>query len=360
MIPATSTRGSTVTPQPEDTPQAKPPRLSVGNVVAAVTGNWVFLALLGVIVVFAFWGGTTFFSVSNFRDILWNSTSIILLAVGTAYLIIGGQLDLSIGSVLVFSSLVGAKIVIAASGTVDPGTGTAPHATFGLLLGGLSCIVIGAVWGFVNGQLVTRLKIPSFVVTLGTLGMALGLAQVIGKGTDVVGLSPSPLQHALGTQDFLGIKIVVWIALLIAAVAGIVLAKTRFGQYTYAIGSNSEAARRSGIRVDRHVVILFLMTGALAGLAGFLEFTRFTTTSINGHNSDNLLAIAAVIIGGTSLFGGRGTIFGSVVGVLIPVVLSNGLQIVGVQPFWQTVLIGAFLIVAVSVDQVKRKQQLKS
>jgi len=332
---------------------------SMGRVVAALTGNWVFLALIGVIVVFALWGGTTFLSISNFRDILWNSTSIILLAIGTSFLIIGGQLDLSIGSVLVFSSVVGAKIVIAASGTVDA-DGHASHATVGLIIGGISCIVIGGAWGFVNGQLVTRLKIPSFVVTLGTLGMAIGLSQVIGKGTDVVGLPSSRLQQALGTQDWFGIKIVVWIALILAVIAGIVLAKTRFGQYTYAIGSNSEAARRGGIRVDQHLIILFLLTGALAGLAGFLEFTRFTTTAINGHNSDNLLAIAAVIIGGTSLFGGRGTIFGSVVGVLIPVVLSNGLQIVNVQPFWQTVMIGAFLIIAVTADQVKRKQQLKS
>jgi len=329
------------------------------RLLIALTGNWVFLALLAVIVVFAAWGGSTFLSLSNFRDILWNSTTIILLAVGTAYLIIGGQLDLSIGSVLVFSAVVGAKIIVALSGTAN-GQGVVPHATLAIVVGGLACVLIGATWGFVNGQLVTRLKIPSFVVTLGTLGMALGLAQVIGKGTDVVGLPPSPVQRALGTSDLFGIKLVVWIALVIALVAGVVLAKTRFGQYTYAIGSNAEAARRSGIRVDRHVVLLFVTTGALAGLAGFLEFTRFTTTAINGHNSDNLLAIAAVIIGGTSLFGGRGTIFGAVVGVLIPVVLTNGFQIVGVQPFWQTVLIGAFLIIAVFFDQVKRKQQLRS
>lgn len=325
----------------------------------ALTGNWVFLALIGVIVVFALWGGHTFLSVSNFRDILWNSTTIILLAVGTAYLIIGGQLDLSIGAVLVFSSVIGAKIIVKLSGT--PGAGGAySHPILGILTGGLACILIGAAWGLLNGVLVTRLKIPSFVVTLGTMGMALGLAQVIGGGTDVVGLPPSSIQKILGTQDFLGIKVVVWIALGIALVAGAILATTRFGRYTYAIGSNAEASRRGGIRVDRHVIILFVITGSLAGLAGFLEFTRFTTTAINGHSSDNLLAIAAVIIGGTSLFGGRGTIFGAVVGVLIPVVLSNGFQIVGVQPFWQTVLIGAFLIIAVTFDQIKRKQVMRA
>ncbi len=329
------------------------------RVLIALTGNWVFLALVAVIVVFAVWGGGIFLSVGNFQNILWNSTTIILLAVGTAYLIIGGQLDLSIGAVLVFSSVVGAKIIVALSG--EPAAdGSYPGALTGILVGGVACVLIGAAWGVLNGVLVTRLKIPSFVVTLGTLGMALGLAQVIGSGTDVVGLPPSTVQRALGTQDLFGVKIVVWIAVAIAVVAGLVLAKTRFGRYTYAIGSNVEAARRGAIRVDRHVIVLFTMMGSLAGLAGFLEFTRFTTTAINGHNSDNLLAIAAVIIGGTSLFGGRGTIFGAVVGVLIPVVLTNGFQIVSVQPFWQTVLIGAFLIVAVSFDQIKRKEQLKT
>lgn len=340
-------------PTPEESPRAG------RRLLIALTGNWVFLALIGVIVVFSVWSGSTFLSVTNFRDILWNSTTIILLAVGTNYLIIGGQLDLSIGSVLVFSSVVGAKLIVRISG--KPGAdGSYPHATLGIIIGGLCCIVIGAAWGALNGVLVTRLRIPSFVVTLGTLGMALGLAQVIGKGTDVVGLPPSPIQKALGIENLLGIKLVVWIAVLIAVLAGLVLASTRFGRYTYAIGSNAEAARRSGIRVDGHVIALFLMTGALAGLAGFLEFARFTTTAINGHNSDNLLAIAAVIIGGTSLFGGRGTMFGAIVGVLIPVTLTNGFQIVGVQPFWQTVLIGAFLIVAVTFDQVKRKQQLRT
>ncbi|MDQ2851797.1 MAG: ABC transporter permease, partial [Actinomycetota bacterium] len=216
------------------------------QVISVLTGNWVFLALIAVTAVFAVWGGGTFLSVSNFRDILWNSSTIILLAIGTSFLIIGGQLDLSIGSVLVFSSVVGAKVIVMISGTAGPG-GAYPHPILGILVGGLVCIITGAAWGLLNGILVTRLKIPSFVVTLGTLGMALGLAQVIGKGTDVVGLPPSSMQKFLSTQQLLGIKIVVWIALAIALIAGIVLAKTRFGRYTYAVGSNSEAARRGGV-----------------------------------------------------------------------------------------------------------------
>jgi ribose transport system permease protein len=163
----------------------------------------------------------------------------------------------------------------------------------------------------------------------------------------------------LGLKQLLGLPVPVWIAAVIALLAGAVLAKTSFGRYTYAVGSNSEAARRSGIKVTRHVIVLFTIMGALAGLAGVLDIARYTTTSVSGHGSDNLVAIAAVIIGGASLYGGRGTVFGTAVGVLIPAVLNNGLVIINVQPFWQTVAIGAILIVAVALDNVRRSREMR-
>ena len=139
--------------------------------------------------------------------------------------------------------------------------------------------------------------------------------------------------------------------------SAIVLAATRFGRYTYAIGSNEEAARRAGVNVDRHLIKVYALAGTLAGLAGFLSLARFGTTTIGGHATDNLQAIAAVVIGGTSLFGGIGTILGTVFGVFIPAVLQNGFVIVGVQPFWQQVAVGAVLIVAVYLDQLRRRSQ---
>ncbi len=135
---------------------------------------------------------------------------------------------------------------------------------------------------------------------------------------------------------------------------GIVLAQTRFGRYTYAIGSNMEGARRSGVNVDRHLIKVYALAGTLSGLAGYMALARFGTTSISGHSTDNLNAIAAVVIGGTSLFGGIGTILGTVFGVFIPVVLQNGFVIVGIQPFWQQVAVGAVLIGAVYLDQLRR------
>ncbi|WP_406386238.1 ABC transporter permease [Streptomyces sp. NBC_01618] len=328
----------------------------VRRAAAALTGNWVFLALVVLVVAFSIQAGGTFLNADNFRNILFNASGTILLAVGTAYLIIGGQLDLSIGSVLVFSQVIAAKTIVAVSGSAESGY---PNAGAAITLGIAVAVAVGAAWGLLNGVLVTRLKIPSFIITLGTLGMGLGLAQVITKGTDVTGLPPQ-MVTGIGMRQVLGLPLPVWIAAAVAVVAGLVLARTQFGRYTYAIGSNAEGARRSGIKVTRHQVVLFTMMGALAGLAAVLDVARYTTTQVSGHSADNLVAIAAVIIGGASLFGGRGTIFGAAVGVMIPAVLNNGLVIVNVQPFWQTVAIGAILIVAVAVDDIKRRQQLRA
>lgn len=322
-----------------------------------ITGNWVFLALIVLVVVFTIAAGTTFFSFSNLAGLLNNNAGLFLLAIGAAYLIIGGQLDLSIGSVLVFSSVIGGKVLLAVSGATPDGQ--YDNIVLATILGFVACMVTGAAWGLLNGVLVTRLKIPSFIVTLGTLGIALGLAQVITKGRDV-GPAPRVLQSEFATKEILGLTIPVWITALIVIVAGLVLSTTKFGRYTYAVGSNPEGARRTGIKVNRQIIILFTMMGALAGLAGALQFTRFTSTSISGHATDNLLAISAVIIGGASLFGGRGTIFGTAVGVMIPAVLNNGLILIEVQPFWQTVAIGTILIIAVTFDQFNRSRLLKS
>jgi ribose transport system permease protein len=134
----------------------------------------------------------------------------------------------------------------------------------------------------------------------------------------------------------------------------VLLAQTRFGRYTYATGSNAEGVRRSGVNVDAHLIKVYALMGTLAGLAGFLSLARFGTTTVSGHATDNLNVIAAVVIGGTSLFGGVGTILGTVFGVFIPAVLANGFIIIGVQPFWQQVAVGIVLIAAVYLDQLRR------
>lgn len=321
-----------------------------------LSGGWIVIALLLIVAVFSVWSGAEFLSLGNFKDILYNSSAILLLAVGATFLIIAGQLDLSMGSVLVFSSVVGAKLMAALAGTAkQTAMGEFPHATSAIVLGLLVAVICGAAWGLVNGLLVTKLRMPSFIVTLGSLGMALGLAEVMTKGTNVANLPPQ-LQLDVGAREIAGVPLLIICSLVITAIAGVVLAKTGFGLSTYAIGSNQEAARRSGIRVDRHILLLFLVAGALAGLAGAYDIARFNTTSVSGHTTDALTAIAAVVIGGASLFGGSGKVALTAVGVLIPAVLDTGFVIVDVQPFWADVAIGAVLIVAVAIDQARRRQ----
>jgi ribose transport system permease protein len=149
------------------------------------------------------------------------------------------------------------------------------------------------------------------------------------------------------------------IAVVVLILGGVLLHFTKFGRYTYAVGSNEEAARRVGVRVDRHLILVYALSGTLAGFAGALSLAQFGTTAIGGQTQTNLNVIAAVVIGGTSLFGGLGTIFGTVVGLFIPAVLQNGFVIVGVQPFWQQVAVGAVLIAAVYIDQTRRAAALR-
>jgi ribose transport system permease protein len=262
------------------------------------------------------------------------------------FVIITAGIDLSVGSVLVFSGVIAAKVMLALGGQGWGAIGA------GLVAG----LVAGTAWGVVNGVLVTKARVPPLIVTLGTLGMALGSALLITGGIDVRGI-PLQLTTTIGIGQLAGVPYVVIIAAVVTAIGAIVLSMTRFGRYTYAIGSNAEAARRAGINVDLHLIKVYGLSGFLAGMAGMVSLARFATTTIGGHSTDNLAAIAAVVLGGTSLFGGIGTVLGTVVGVFIPAVLQNGFVILGVQPFWQQVAVGAVLIVAVYIDQLKRRAQ---
>jgi len=302
------------------------------------------LILLALIFVFSALRFNEFFAIDNARNISTDAAVLLVIATGLTYVIITAGIDLSVGSVVVFSGVVAAKLMDSVGGN---GWGV-------ILLGLLTALVAGAAWGTLNGFLVATAKIPPFIVTLGTLGMALGGALLITGGVDERNV-PFKLIDTIGTgRLFDQLPYLVLIAAVVALIGGIVLAMTRFGRYTYACGSNLEGARRAGVNVDRHLMKVYGLGGTLAGLAGFLSLARFGTTSIGGHSTDNLDAIAAIVIGGTSLFGGVGTIIGTVVGVFIPAVLRNGFVIVGVQPFWQQVAVGAVLIAAVYFDQLRR------
>jgi len=296
-----------------------------------------------------------FFRVSNLTTIVLNASVTMLLAVGVTMILAAGELDLSIGANVVLSSVVAAKTLVALSGSYDEvRIGEHPHLVPALVAAILAGIATGAAFGAVNGLLVTRLRINSFIVTLGTLGIGTGLAYVITNGTNVP-FVPRVIQTEFGIQKLFGVvPYPTIIVLTLSFILWYVLRVTRFGLHTLAIGSSREAAERAGIRSARHIFKLFVLVGALAGVAAALDLARFATTNIGGHQTTALAAIAAVVIGGTSLFGGRATIAGSMVASLIPVVLGTGLVILGVPSFYQLIVVGVILIIAVYIDQQRR------
>jgi ribose transport system permease protein len=311
----------------------------------------VILAFVALMLIFSIMAPHQFATISNFQNLATNFSVLLVLAVGMTFVIVTAGIDLSIGSVLVVASIVSAKAMAAVSGRGGGGWGT-------VVVGLLAGLATGAGWGLLNGFLIARIRLPALIVTLGTLGMSLSVAELLTGGFDIAGV-PTPLVNTVAIGQIGGIPDIFVIGLVVTAVGGLVLGVTRFGRHTYAIGSNEEAARRAGIHVTRHLIVIYGLMGLLAGLAGFLSLGLYTTTSMQGHSADNLQVIAGVVLGGTSLFGGIGTIFGSLLGIFIPAILQNGFIIVGVQPFWQEFAIGAVLIAAVYIDRLKRQAQQK-
>jgi ribose transport system permease protein len=305
----------------------------------------IFVVLFSLILFFSLLLPTQFPTPFNVRSMGITASVIALLAMGQTFVIIGGGIDLSVGSVLVFSGVVSAMAMRVLG----------PDASLPMLIvvGCGTALLSGGLWGLFNGVLVVKTRIPDLIVTLGTLGIALGLAQVITGGVDVS--VPLLLTTTLGNGNaFLGVPWLVVISLTVAVVLHVVLTATRFGRHTYAVGSNREAGRRVGVNVDAQRIKLYMVSGVLAGFAGFLSLALYTNTTIGAHSTDNLVAIAAVVIGGTSLFGGVGTLLGTLAGVLVPVVLQDGFVIMGLPPFWQPVAIGVVLLVAVYLDSARR------
>jgi ribose transport system permease protein len=302
--------------------------------------------LLVILVLFSILDFEAFFTSANLINVLINASLLIVMAVGATFVLITGGVDLSVGSVLVFSGVIAGKVMIAMG----------PQGWGASLVGILCAMLAGAAWGAINGVVITKLKVPPLIATLGSFGAAQGLAQVITNGNDLKDI-PNELIDTLGVGRFLGLPWLVIVALVVALIGGLVLAFTRFGRRTYAIGSNAEAARRAGINVDRHLITVYAIAGLLAGLAGIMSYSEFGSTTLSGHGTDNLSVIAAVVIGGTSLFGGVGTMFGTLIGTMIPAVLANGLVIVGLNSFWRDFAVGVVLVAAVYLDQLRRRSR---
>jgi ribose transport system permease protein len=334
--------------------------------ISQIAKSFTLLILFAIIAIFGLREGASFFNARNFNDIIIDSSQLVVLSVGMTFVIITAGVDLSVGSILVLSSVVAAQVMIALSGSPQEiAKFQFPTQHVGIPIGLAAGVATGLLCGVVNGLLITKLQVPAFIVTLGMLGIALGLGQLLSGGTSVPNVPPA-VQSEIGLRELVAFDVAgqrvritppVVIAYGLAIVAAIVLNRTRFGRYTYAIGSNAPASMRAGINVNLHLVKIYALSGLLAGVAGAMDLMRFGTASVGSHQADNLAAISATVIGGTSLFGGIGTIGGSVIGAFIPTVLRNGLVIARVQPFWQNVAIGAVLILAVYLDQRRRRAE---
>ncbi|MGQ2903956.1 MAG: ABC transporter permease subunit [Neoaquamicrobium sediminum] len=278
-----------------------------------------------------------FMTETNLLIVLQQSSINIVLAAGMTFVILTGGIDLSVGSILAASAMI-AVIV-----SLMPEIG---------MLGVPAAILAGLAFGMMNGVLIAYLKLPPFIVTLGSLTAVRGVARLLGNDTTVFN---SDLPFAfLGNGTFLGVPWLVIIALLVVVISWFVLRRTVLGTWIYAVGGNAEAARLTGIKVPLVLLFVYGVSGLLAGLGGALSAARlYAANGLQLGQSYELDAIAAVILGGTSFVGGVGSIWGTLIGGLIIAVLSNGLILAGVSDIWQYIIKGLVIIVAVALDRYR-------
>ena len=279
-----------------------------------------------------------FLTANNLTSVVRQTAVFNTMALGMTIVIISGGIDLSVGSVLGLSGLVGTMALEAGSPVIP-----------GVLVG-----VVVATCGFLNGLLVTRLRIPPFVVTLGAMGIYRGVALIFSNGLPVHKIPPA--FSFLGDGSLLGVPFVLWMLVICAVAVHIVLEHTRLGRYAFAIGSNRVASLYAGIPVDFHMTAVYAIGGALTGLAGMIEASRLMTGQPTAGQGYELQAIAAVVIGGGSLNGGEGSVVGTLIGAFIMGLLSNGADLLNISNSWQQVVIGSVIILAVTLDEVRKRR----
>ncbi len=338
--PGTVTNGSGA--EREDTK-----RSALLNAVDRFGDYWMLGVFVIMVLVFGFLSPShDLFTRASWLNISQYAVEFLLLAIGQTFVIITGGIDLSDGAVLGFTGMVSGVVM---QSLLNSHT----NVTLTTVAGFATALALGAFIGFVNGYLITRLKLPPFIVTLGTLtAIGAGATPLINGGNEVINL---PSQIGTIGQTLIGgwIYVPVLVAAVSCVIMGLVLHRTRFGLRTYAIGSNGVGARRAGVSVDNHLVRVYMISGLLAGLAGMMVMANFTDASPLAGQNDELNAIAAVVIGGASLFGGRGHMLGTVVGTFIIALLVTGLVLVGVSGSWQEVATGVIVVAAVAGDQVR-------
>jgi ribose transport system permease protein len=290
-----------------------------------------------------------FLTVNNAWNVMRQISVNICISVGMTLVVLTSGIDLSVGSVLAFCGAITAGLL--KFGIELPANNL--YIGFTLLGAILMGLVVGALLGLFNGWTVTRFKVPPFVATLAMLTIARGLTLLWTKGFPISNLGDSFAY--IGTGWFLGIPLPVWISAVVIVSAVVIAQKTALGRYIYAIGGNEHASKLSGININKVKLIVYSIAGVLAAVGGIMVTSRLDSAQPNAGISYELDSIAAVVIGGTSLSGGRGTIMGTVLGAIIIGVLNNGLVLLNVSPFWQQVVKGGVILLAVIIDKANSK-----
>ncbi|MEZ4670039.1 MAG: ABC transporter permease [Anaerolineae bacterium] len=345
------------------------------QVLDFIVRNWSYIFLLLMIIVFSV-TGRGFLTLANFSNVLVTSTMVALMAIGQTYVVVTAGIDLSIGWTVGLASVICARSMRdMVNGGMDVG--------LAMIIGVVLALLVSLIPGFINGVLIARIKVPPFIATLGMFGIVRGAAFLLTDGQQIIGNLPTNLQDSLrsiGSGSLLWyipeqaltlfnrpndlppaisrnvaglLPYPVLITAGVVIVFGFIMARMRFGRHTYAIGGNQDASLRAGISLRRHLIWIYVISAFTAGIAGVLHTFRFTAGAPNAAEAALLQSVAAVVIGGTNLFGGEGTIRGAVIGALIINVLSNGLVIVNVNPLWQFIVVGVVIIVAVLVNQAQ-------
>jgi ribose transport system permease protein len=278
-----------------------------------------------------------FFSLGNITNVLTQVSVNAVIAIGMTFVILTGGIDLSVGSILAVSAAVAASIM---------------KSTGNIYLAIIAALVIGSVIGLINGLLISKGKIQAFIVTLATMTIFRGVTYVFTNGTPISGLGQK--FSGIGNKNILIFPIPVVIMVIVFGIAFYVLSQTRYGRYLYALGGNEDSARLSGINTDKVKTLVYVICGATAALSGIIVTSRIGSASPNAGVGFELDAIAAVVVGGTSLSGGEGSVGGTIIGALIIGVLSNGLNLVNVSPFYQAIVKGLVILLAV---MIKRKEK---
>lgn len=275
-----------------------------------------------------------FLTIPNIKNIFTQVSVNAIIAIGMTFVILTGGIDLSVGSILAVSGAIAASII---------------KTTGNIYLAIIVALAIGCVIGLINGILVSKGRIQAFIVTLATMTIFRGVTYVYTNGTPISGLGQS--FSGIGNKMFLRLPIPVVLTIIVLGIAFYVLSQTRYGRYLYALGGNEDSARLSGINTDKIKTLVYVICGAAAALSGIIVASRIGSASPNAGVGFELDAISAVVLGGTSLTGGEGSVIGTIIGALIIGVLNNGLNLMNVSPFYQAIVKGLVILLAVMVEK---------